>query len=295
MKTPQVKKIKKINFQTPSLSFGEIKNQDFEKAKVVIIPVPFESTTSYLKGTKKGPRAILEASRQIEEIWGENFPSRIEKEKLIFTTKEIELTSEPKEAILKLSQFLKEIFKKGKIPFILGGEHTITLAGVKATKEKYKDLSVLQLDAHPDLRDEYLGQKFSHACVMKRVRELGIKIVACGIRSIDCDVAEFIKREKIKNLFFASKIPVEKILNSLSKNVYLTIDFDFFDCSIMPSVGTPQPGGFFWSETVDFLEKVCKRKNIIAADFVELCPIPGIIAPNFLAAKLIYKVMSFIV
>jgi len=275
-------------------NFGGIKNQDFKKAKVVVVPVPFEATTSYLSGTRKGPRAIIEASGQIEEIWGEKYSSKIEKEKLIFTTKEIELTNNPKEAISGLSEFLKGIFKKDKIPFILGGEHTITLAGVKAAKEKYKDLSVLQLDAHPDLRDEYLGQKFSHACVMRRIREFGVPITALGIRSIDCDVAEFIKREKIKNLFLAPKLPVEKILNSLSKNVYLTIDFDFFDPSIMPSVGTPQPGGYFWQETIDFLEKLCQRKNVIAADFVEFCPIPGFIAPDFLAAKLIYKLMSFV-
>lgn len=280
---------------TIPFNFGGIKNQDFEKAKIVIIPVPYEATTSYLKGTRKGPKAILEASGQIEEIWGESFPSRIEKEKLIFTTKEIELTSEPKEAILKLSEILKPIFKKEKTPFILGGEHTITLAGIMAAKEKYKDLSVLQLDAHPDLRDEYKGEKFSHASIIRRVREMEIPVVAAGIRSIDCDVAEFIKREKIKNLFFAPKNPVNKILSSLSKNIYLTFDFDFFDPSIMPSVGTPQPGGYFWQETIDFLEKVCKIKNIVSADFVEFCPIPGFIAPDFLAAKLIYKVMSFII
>jgi len=294
MKTQQIK-IKKTYFQTSPLNFGGIENQNFEKAKIVVVPIPFEATTSYMKGTKRGPRAIIEASGQIEEIWGENFTSKIDKGKLIFTNKEIELDGEPKEAINKLSDFLNEILKKEKIPFILGGEHSITLAGVKATKEKYKDLSVLQFDAHPDLRDEYLGQKFSHACVMRRIRELGVPIVACGIRSIDCDVAEFIKREKIKNIFQASKIPIKKILNSLSKNVYLTFDFDFFDCSIMPSVGTPQPGGFFWPETINFLEKICKRKNIVAADFVEFCPIPGFIAPDFLAAKLIYKVMTFII
>jgi len=295
MEKPQVKKNKKLYFQTSLLNFGGIENQDFEKAKVVIIPVPYEATTSYMKGTKKGPRAILEASGQIEEIWGENFPSRIEKERLIFTSIEIGLDDEPREAISKLTLFLKEIFKKNKIPFVLGGEHLITLAGVMAAKEKYKDLSVLQLDAHPDLRDEYLGQKFSHACVMRRIQELGVPVVACGIRSIDCDVDEFIKKGKIKNIFYASKLPVQKILNSLSKNIYLTFDFDFFDCSIMPAVGTPQPGGFFWSETIDLLKKICQRKNIVAADFVELCPIPGFIAPDFLAAKLIYKVITFVI
>jgi len=277
------------------VNFGGISNQDFKRAKIVILPVPFEATTSYLKGTKKAPRAIIEASTQIDEIWGENYPSKIEREKLIFTEKAVELSNQPKKAISELSNFLKKFFDIGKIPFLLGGEHLITLGGVMAAKEKYKDLSVLQFDAHPDLRDEYLGEKFSHACVMRRIRELGIKIVALGIRSVDCDVDLFIKREKIKNIFSASKIEDEKILNSLSKNIYLTFDFDFFDSSIMPSVGTPQPGGFFWPETIDFLEKLMKRKNIVAADFVELCPIEGLFAPNFLAAKLIYKIINFII
>jgi agmatinase len=272
--------------------FGGIENQDFKKAKFLIIPVPFEATTSYIKGTKRGPEAISEASDQIEEIWGENFPSKIEKEKLIFTFDEIKLKGKPKKAILELYQFLKKI-KKEKIPILIGGEHTITLAGVMAAKEKYKNLSVLQFDAHPDLRDEYEGEKFSHACVMRRIRELGIPITALGIRSIDCDVAEFIKREKIKNLF--PKIEEKKILGTLSKNIYLTFDFDFLDPAIMPSVGNPQPGGFFWSETIDFLKKICQNKNIVAADFVEFCPIENFFAPNFLAAKLIYNLINFLI
>ncbi len=277
------------------LYFGGIKNQDFKKAKIVILPVPFEATTSYLKGTKKGPRAILEASEQIEEIWGEEFPSKIEREKLIFTTREIKLGKNPQKAILRLFRILKKFFQKEKTPFILGGEHTLTLAGVMAAKEKYSNLSVLQLDAHSDLRDEYLGERFSHACVMRRIKEMGVPITAVGIRSIDCDVAEFIKRERIKNIFFSSPLPTEKILKTLSKNVYLTLDFDFFDPSIMPSVGTPQPGGFFWEETNNFLKKIFERKNVIGADFVELCPIPDFFAPNFMAAKLIYKIITFVI
>jgi agmatinase len=214
---------------------------------------------------------------------------------LIFTFEEIELRSNPPEAIFQLARFLRKLFQSDKTPFLLGGEHSITLGGVMAAKEKYKNLSVLQLDAHLDLRDEYLGQKFSQASVMRRVGELGVSVTAVGIRSLDCDLAELIKREKIKNIFFAPKLPTEKILKSLSRDVYLTLDFDFFDPSIMPSVGTPQPGGFLWQETINFLERVCSRKNIIGADFVELTPLPGFIAPDFLAAKLIYKIITFVI
>jgi len=281
-------------YKNNNISFGGLAGQDFKKAKVVIVPVPYEATTSYKGGTKKGPKAILEASCQIEEIWGEFIHSKIEKEKSIFTTKEIKLKGKSEKTFLALSNFLKGIFAAAKIPFLLGGEHSITFGAVKEAAKCYKDLSVLQFDAHTDLRNTYLGEKFSHACTMKRIRELGIPVVSCGIRSIDCDVAKFIKKEKIKNMFFWPKLPAGKILKSLSKNVYLTFDFDFFDPSIMPSVGTPQPGGHLWQETIDLLQKICKKKNIIGADFVEFCPIPGFIAPDFLAAKLIYKVITFI-
>jgi len=277
-----------------TISFGGLPEQDFEKAKIIVVPVPYEATTSYCEGTKKGPGAILKASCQIEEIWGEFIHSRIEKEKSIFTTQEIKLTGKSEKTFLPLSNFLKGIFDASKIPFMLGGEHSITFGAVKTATKYYKNLSVLQFDAHTDLRDTYLGEKFSHACIMRRIRELGVPIISCGIRSIDCDVAEFIKKEKIKNIFSPSGLPVEKILKSLSKNIYLTFDFDFFDPSIMPSVGTPQPGGHFWQETLDLLKIICKEKNIIGADFVELCPIPGFIAPDFLAAKLIYKVITFV-
>jgi agmatinase len=287
--------MKKIISQKNFLSFGGLSGQDFEKSKIVVIPVPYEATTSYKEGTKKGPKAILEASGQIEEIWGEFIHSKIEKEESIFTTQEIKLKGRPEKAMSGLSNFLKGIFHKKKTPFILGGEHLITLGAVKEAIKHYKNISVLQFDAHTDLRDTYLGDKFSHACVMRRIRELGVPIVSCGIRSIDCDVAEFIKKEKIKNMFFPPKLPTKKILNALSKNVYLTFDFDFFDPSIMPSVGTPQPGGHLWQETLDLLKIISKEKNIIGADFVEFCPIPAFIAPDFLAAKLIYKIITFII
>jgi len=287
--------MKNSYYQFFPFNFGGIKDQDLKKAKIIIIPVPYEVTTSYQAGTRNGPRAIITASRHLDEIWGEKILSKIEKEKLIYTTEEIELLGEnEKENLAGLTEFLKGIFKKNKIPFILGGEHTLSFGAVKALKEKFKNFSLLQLDAHPDLRDEYLGNKFSHACVMRRIEELGIKITAVGIRSVDCDVKNYIKEKKIKNIFYAPQIPVQKILKSLSKNVYLTFDFDALDSSIMPSVGTPQPGGLGYYEVLNLIEKVAKNKNIIGADFVEFSPIPGLIAPDFLAAKLIYKIITYI-
>ncbi len=276
------------------LTFGGIGSQNLKKAKIVILPVPYETTTSWIKGTKKGPKAILKASQEIEEIWGENFHSEIEEKRLIFTFEEKKLPKIPKKAIFKLFIFLKKIYQKEKIPFLIGGEHTISLAGVMAAKEKWKNFTLLHLDAHTDFRDEYLKEKFSHACLIRRIYDLKIPVVSVGVRSVDCDVLNFLKKNKIKNIFFAPSLPTKKILSLLSENIYLTFDFDFLDPSIMPSVGNPQPGGFLWPETIDFLEKICEKKNIIGADFVELCPIPNFFAPNFLAAKLIYKVITFV-
>jgi len=283
-------KQKKPYLQTWPFNFGAIKNQNFEKAEVVIIPVPYDITTSWRGGTREGPYAIISASRQLDEMFfkGDN-PSTI------FTYDEVELSSGPgKEAIWGLEEIARNILKKNKLPFLLGGEHSITLGAVKAVRKKYPNLSVLQLDAHPDLLDEYCGSKYTHTCVMRRIRDLKIPMVQVGIRSIDPETKDFIKKEKIKTIFEAPKIPQEKILKNLTKNVYLTVDLDVFDPSIMPSVGTPQPGGLSWYEVLDLIEKVAKNKNIVGADVVELCPIPGMVAPDFLAAKLVYKIISYI-
>ena len=284
-------KQKKPYLQTWPFNFGAAKFQNFEKAKVVIIPVPYEITTSWRGGTREGPYAIISASRQLDELFfkGDN-PS------FIFTFEELELSHESgKEAVEAIEEVVKNILKKNKFPLLLGGEHTISLGGVRAVHSKYPHLSVLQLDAHPDLSDEYTGSRFSHACVMRRIRDLKIPTVQLGIRSIDPETKDFIKKEKIKTIFEAPKIPQEKILKNLTKNVYLTIDLDVFDPSIMPSVGTPQPGGLGWYEVLDLIERVAKNKNIVGADVVELCPIPGMVAPDFLAAKLVYKIINYII
>jgi agmatinase len=186
-----------------------------------------------------------------------------------------------------------DILSKDKFPFLLGGEHSITLGGVEALKEKHSNLSVLQLDAHLDLLDEYCGSRYTHACVMRRIQDLKIPTVQVGIRSIDPETEDYMKSGKIKNIFQAPKIPVEKVLENLTEDVYLTVDLDVFDSGIMPSVGTPVPGGLGWYEVLDLIEKVAKKKNIVGADVVELCPIPGMVAPDFLAAKLVYKIISY--
>jgi agmatinase len=179
----------------------------------------------------------------------------------------------------------------------LGGEHTISIGLVKAHKEKYRNLSVLQLDAHADLRESYQDSKYSHACVMRRINEF-CDYVGVGIRNISKEEIAFAKKEKIK-IFFARDIKDkpefgDEVLDHLSENVYLTFDLDFLDPSIMPAVGTPEPGGPGWYETLDFLKKIIQNKNVVGLDLVELSPLPGIIAPDFLAAKLLYKIIGYI-
>jgi agmatinase len=180
---------------------------------------------------------------------------------------------------------------------MLGGEHSITLGAVKALKKKYKDLSVLQLDAHTDLMNEYEGSRYSHACVMRRILDQKIPAVQIGIRNMNTEIDGYLKKnpKQEKNIYFAPGLPdADEVAGKLTKNVYLTFDLDAFDPSIMPSVGTPEPGGLLWQEAVDFIEQISKKVNIVGADVVELMPIPGLHAPDFLAAKLVYQIIKAI-
>lgn len=282
-------------YDTWPYNFGAIKNQNFKKAKVVIVPVPYDPSTTYKSGTREGPQAIIDASRQIEEIFETKKGTVFKNSATIFTFDEVELCQEsPAKMMESLEQLMGRLISQKKFPLMLGGEHSLTLGPVKALAKKYKNLSVLQIDAHTDLRDEYEGNKYSHACVMRRIRELGVPAVQVGVRSFDKEINDYIKKEKIKTIFPAPALPIQKIINCLSPNVYLTVDLDGFDPSIMPSVGTPEPGGLLWHDVLRLIEAVSKKKKIVGADIVELCPIPGFIAPDYLAAKLVYKIVNLI-
>jgi agmatinase len=259
---------------------------DYEKSKFVIVPVPFEETVSYGKGTAKGPDAILEASLHLEDY-------------------DIELDSEPYRAGIHVGKAIREtkaikpqiskILSDKKIPVMLGGEHSITPFAVKAAAEKFKDLSVLQFDAHADLRDSYHGSKQSHACAMRRVLEI-CPAVQVGIRSMDISEIKFAKSSgQIAKIHFAEKLELEEIVTSqLSKNVFISFDVDALDPSIMPSTGTPEPGGMDYYQVLGIFEAVAREKNIVGFDFVELAPIKGLSHPDFTVAKLIYKLMGYI-
>lgn len=274
-------------------NFLGLEDQTLEKAKVVVLPVPYNSTTYWKSGTKDGPKAIIEASRHIE-LYDHEFKKDISKIG-IYTLAELEVSkNSPKETIDRVTSVVGQILKRKKFPLILGGEHSIALGGITAVAQNFKNLSVLQLDAHTDSRFEFEGTKYHHGCTMRRVVEdLGLSVTHVGIRSSSEEEVKFLKKSKKNHVFLAPDLPTEKIIKTLKPNIYLTFDLDALDTSIMPATGTPEPGGLKWYETLKFLKTVAKKRNIISADIVELDPIPGIHAPDFLAVKLAYKLIGY--
>jgi len=287
-------------FSYPALepyNFGGLEKQNYRSSKVVIIPVPYESTTYYISGTKDGPWAIINASRHMElyDIEKKKDISKIG----IFTLEALEPSkNSPKETTLRIENVIARILSDEKFPLMLGGEHSITLGAVSALKKKYSayNFSVLQLDAHADLRNEFEGTKYHHGCVMRRIsQDLKLPITQVGIRSMSEEETKYIKEAKKNNIFYDKKFSNEEVVSTLKENVYLTLDLDVFDPSFMPSVGTPEPSGLGWNEVLDLIREVAKNRKIVGADVVELSPIPSFIAPDFLAAKLVYKIISYVV
>lgn len=254
--------------------------------------MPFDKTSSWIKGSAKGPDAIINASRNME-LYDIETGSEVYK-KGIHTTKEI-VSGNSRDLINKVQKEVNKLLIDEKFVVTLGGEHTVSSGAIKAHAGKFDNMSILHLDAHSDRRDEYEGDKYSHACVMARAGEISGNIVSAGIRSMDSSELKNIDR---RNIFYASDIRkskgwVKQVIKKLSGNVYITLDLDVFDPSIMPSTGTPEPGGLGWYDVIDLLENVSKSKNIVGVDIVELCPSKNNMAPDFLAAKLIYKLLSF--
>jgi len=279
----------------PPFNFLGFKKQNPKKSKVWILPVPFEATVFNLGGTKEGPKAIIDASRNIE-FFDEDLKKDISKIG-IFTLPFLSLTkNSPKEAAFQIQKATEQILENKKFPVILGGEHTLTLGSVLALKKFFKnDFSILQFDAHSDLRDEFEGTKYHHATFARRiVEDLKIKICQVGIRAISKEEFEFIKKENRVKVFYKRNYEKKEILDFLSKKVYLTIDLDALDPSIMPAVGTPEPEGLFFENILEIVKEVSKEKEILGFDVVELSPIPGFFAPNYLAAKLISKILGII-
>ncbi len=274
-----------------SIFFPNLAKQfiQYDKAGVVVIPVPYEKTTSHGKGTVNGPGAILEASDYLE-FYDEEFDG----EPCTIGINTMELV----ESLDYLKVAVKKVITDKKFPVILGGEHTISAAPVEVLKGQYKDLSVVQFDAHSDLRDEYEGTKLSHACVMRRIFELNVPFVQIGIRAISIEERDFLKKEGLGPPFYAHEIHdsdgwMDKAISRLSKNVYLTFDVDAFDPSIMPGTGTPEPGGMNWYQVTKFFEKLTEKRNVVGADFVEVAPREGETISEYTTAKLIYKFLGY--
>jgi len=280
------------------MNFGGIDsgNASFEKARFVVIPVPYDMTSTYVTGSRKGPAAILDASCNMElydeELRKETFRAGIH------TTDPLEADARgPEYMIEKVRLEVLRIVESGKVPVMLGGEHSISLGAVQAAREIYPSLSVLQLDAHADLRDTYEGSPFSHACVARRISEI-CPLVQVGVRSMSADEAVFMEKSDIITITPRDVSEngrwIKKVCDNLSNDVYVSVDLDAFDPSIMPATGTPEPGGVYWKDVVRLIREVADNCKIRGIDVVELCPIPGMVAPDFTAAKLAYRIMGYI-
>ena len=280
------------------MNFGGINPEysTFDASAFVVAPVPYDLTTTYQSGSRKGPQAILDASCNMElydeELDQETFRSGIH----TLPALEIEAGG-PAGMTVAVEKIIAGIFAAGKIPVMLGGEHSISVGAVRAASDKYPSLSVLHLDAHADMRDTYQGTPFSHACAGRRISEI-CSMVQVGIRSMSQEEALFLK-EGIVRTYSADDILTdprwkENVCSHLSRDVYITLDLDVMDPSIMPATGTPEPGGMQWRDLLALIRYVAGHRSVRGFDVVELLPIPGIVAPDFLAAKLVYRMMGYV-
>jgi agmatinase len=268
---------------------------DFDRARVAILPIPLDRTTSYVPGTRNGPHEILVASSHME-LWDEETGTDIHSVG-ICTLPEMELPfATMDEVVQEIRRVASELVGRNKFPFVLGGEHSITAPVVAALAPKYPGLSVLQIDAHADLRDSFMGTRHNHACAMRRVLDYA-RCTQVGIRSLSPEEAAAAPSLATK-IFYDFNMRqnadwIDRVVESLGEHVYITIDCDGFDPAIMPAVGTPEPGGLTWYETLALLRRVIESRRVVGCDIVELCPLAGNVAPNFLCAKLIYKILSY--
>ena len=287
-----------MKFLKPSEGFLGLPKENKNKNKVYIIPFGLEKTVSYSSGTKNGPKKIIEASHQVE-VFDEELKLEPYKKFNIKTLKQEKIKSKFNDSLNQRSKIIEKTLKSKCFPLTLGGEHSITPAIIKPLAKKYSNLTIVQIDAHADLRDGYMGIHNSHAAAMRRCLDnKNIKIVSIGIRNLCQEEFNYFKKnnKRIK-IFWGNEMhkwsmkKLSKILKN--KDVYLTFDLDGFDSSLMPATGTPEPGGLFWSDAIRILKTVFKNSNVVGADVNELAPNPHLHACDFLAAKLVYKILSY--
>ena len=268
---------------------------EFKTAAVAILPVPYEGGITYGVGTAKGPDAVINASQHLE-LYDEILkaePFRMG----IATLMPLKSSSDPKDVYVAIYRCSKAVVKENKFMVLLGGDHSVSMGYFQALQEKYPLLSVIQLDAHADLRDKYKGNPFSHACVMSRMREITPHTLQIGIRSMSLDEARRIERENLAVCTMADyrsgNFDIEAEISLLPDAVYLTVDVDVFDWSVIRSTGTPEPGGLLWDESLHLLEKIFMQKNVVGFDIVELSGESNDRNSAFAVAKLIYKMLGF--
>lgn len=263
-----------------------------ESSKIVLIPVPYDGTSTWQKGADKGPQAFLHASENME-LYDIETETEVYKHGIYLSEPVTENTS-PESMVDEVHKVVKSYIKKNKFVTIFGGEHSISIGTIRAFNESFNNLTVLQLDAHADLRQTYEGSKCNHACALYEASQ-NTNLIQVGIRSMDIIETTVMDNDKT---YFAHEMAVDdnwmdSALDQMTDNVFITIDLDVFDPSIMPSTGTPEPGGLLWYETLDFLKQVFEEKNVVGFDIVELCPNPNEKSSDFLAAKLYYKMLAY--
>ena len=269
----------------------------YETSRFVVIPVPYDSTTSFRAGSRYGPAAIIDASRHLEDfdVELEIDPS----ERGIYTFAEVSPDlSGPKRVVKQIESLVGNVLADDKTPVVLGGEHTLSIGAVRACKERFEDLTVLYLDAHADLRDSFMGTRWGHASAAMRISEI-CPLVEVGVRSISAEEHEFARSGGIPVFYWpwqgGAEELVAEVRGRLSSNVYVSIDLDVMDPSIMSAVGTPEPGGMTWWDVTSLLRRVAAGSNVVGFDIVELSPEEGPVACSSTAARLAYKMMGYIV
>ena len=263
-----------------------------EQAKIVLIPVPYDGTSTWQKGADKGPEAFLNASENME-LYDIETETEVYKQG-VYLADAVTEDASPEAMVEAVHAATKKYIKKNKFVTIFGGEHSISIGTIRAFNESFEDLTVVQIDAHADLRKEYDGSKCNHACALYEASQT-TNLIQVGIRSMDVMETTVMDKEKT---YFAHEMVTDEFwmdsaIDQMTDNVFITIDLDAFDPSIMPSTGTPEPGGLLWYETLDFLRKVFEEKNVVGFDIVELCPDSKEKSSDFLAAKLYYKMLSY--
>ena len=290
--------IKELEFLKNKDGFLGIDNKTKFNEKVVVVPFGLEKTVSYGGGTKNGPKEIIKASHQVE-LYDEELNYEPHKKIGIKTLKPFKIDKNINKALKKISLINENILKKKKFPLVLGGEHSITPGCIIPFTKKFKNICLLHFDAHADLRESYLGEKYSHASAMRRCLDYkNVSLISFGIRNISEGEIPFLKKNSKRINIFWAKDKKKWNLNTFkkmikNKTVYLTFDVDGFDSSIMPATGTPEPGGLFWNESLEIIKIAAKNSNIVGADINELSPIKGFNSYNFLVAKLAYKILAY--